>query len=208
VRTAYSVFNQYRLLAQSLLDWKRGAYAIEIARYFKYYGQIAYSANLPFILETVAYDLCALNELAFDRNSPVVDDLLRILLRVDKESEGAVQEQSLRGVRKAQVKLATFYLMRSDELRARQVYSDMAGEDLTRLASIRDELFGVQAQEYWEITDRGTNFDYLPKERKGQLEVFFGWFPELPAQRRSMYSSHHPAAPGGLLTGPGLDDHD
>jgi hypothetical protein len=207
VRTAYSVFNQYRLLAQTLLDWKRGAYAIEIARYFKYYGQIAYSANLPFILETVAYDLCALNELAFDRNSPVIDDLLRILLRVDKESEGAVQEQSLRGVRKAQVKLATFYLMRSDEPRARQVYIDMANEDLARLASIRDELFGVQAQEYWEITDRGTNFDYLPKERKSQLEVFFRWFPDLP-KRRTVFSSSHPAAPGGLLMGPDLDEHE
>jgi len=207
VRTAYSVFNQYRLLAQSLLDWKRGAYAIEIARYFKYYGLIAYSANLPFILETVAYDLCALNELAFDRQAPVVDDLLRIVLRVDKESEGAVQEQSLRGVRKAQVKLATFYLMRGDEPRARQVQADMAGEDVARLASIRDELFGVQAQEYWEITDRGTNFDYLSKERKAQLEVFFRWFPELP-KRRTIFSSHHPAAPGGLLMGPTPDDSD
>jgi hypothetical protein len=207
VRTAYSVFNQYRLLAQTLLGWRSGAYSIEIARYFKYYGLIAYSANLPFILETVAYDLCALSELAFDRHAAVVDDLLKIMLRVDKESEGAVQEQSLRGVRKAQVKLATFYLMRGDEARAREVYLDMAGEDVARLGSIRDELFGVQAPEYWEITDRGTNFDYLPKERKVQLEVFFRWFPELP-KRRSSFASHHPAAPGGLLMGQAGNDED
>ncbi len=109
---------------------KGGAYAVEIARYFKYYGLISYAANLPFILETVAYDLCALNELAFERERRCVDELLRILLRVDKESEGAVQEQSLRGVRKAQIKLATFFLMRGDEARARQVYIDMANEDL------------------------------------------------------------------------------
>jgi len=198
VRTAYNVFNQYRLLGQSLLTFRRGVYAIEIGRYFKYYGLISYAANLPFILETVAYDLCALTELAFDSGAEVVDALLRILLRVDKESEGAVQEQSLRGVRKAQIKLATFFLMRDDEARARQVYTDMAGEDLTRLASIRDELFGVQTPEYWEITDRGTNFDYLPSERKAQLTQFFRWFVDLP-KRRSVYSSHHPAAPGGLL---------
>jgi hypothetical protein len=201
VRTAYNVFNQYRLLAQALLDFKDGAYAIEIARYFKYYGLISFGANLPFILETVAYDLCALIELAFERKSPVVDDLLRILLRVDKESEGAVQEQSLRGVRKAQVKLATFFLMRNDEQRARQVFLDMASEDSNRLASIRDELFGVQASEYWEIIDRGNNFDYLPEERKRYLEEFFSWFSGLPLPR-SAFSSHAPAAPGRTLMGP------
>lgn len=205
VRTAYNVFNQYRLLGQSLLDFRRGVYAVEIARYFKYYGLISYSANLPFILETVAYDLCALTELAFDRGALVVDDLLHILLRVDKESEGAVQEQSLRGVRKAQIKLATFFLMREDAARARQVYTDMADEDLARLASIRDELYGVQTAEYWEITDRGTNFDYLPSERKAQLSKFFLWFSDLP-ERRSAFSSHHPAAPGAAHRAHPLQD--
>ncbi|MEY4581123.1 MAG: hypothetical protein RL701_5826, partial [Pseudomonadota bacterium] len=126
VRTAYNVFNQYRLLAQSLLDLKGGAYSVEIARYFKYYGLISYAANLPFILETVAYDLCALTELAYERGSPSLHDILRILLRVDKEGEGAAQEQGLRGVRKAQVKLATFFLLRNEQRLARQVYSDMA----------------------------------------------------------------------------------
>lgn len=195
VRTAYNVFNQYRLLAEALLSYKRGAYAVEIARYFKYYGLISFSASLPFILETVAYDLCTLNETALDRSSPVLDDLLRLFLRVDKESEGEVQEASLRGVRKAQVKLATYYLLKDDRARARQVYEDMAGEDLTRLASIRDELFGVQSSEYWEITDRGANFDYLPKERKVKLAEFFSWFPGLPVGR-SGFVSQLPAAPG------------
>jgi hypothetical protein len=166
---------------------------------------ISYSANLPFNLETVAYDLCALTELAFDRGALVVDDLLHILLRVDKESEGAVQEQSLRGVRKAQIKLATFFLMREDAARARQVYTDMADEDLARLASIRDELYGVQTAEYWEITDRGTNFDYLPSERKAQLSKFFLWFSDLP-ERRSAFSSHHPAAPGAAHRAHPLQD--
>jgi hypothetical protein len=195
VRTAYNVFNQYRLLGQSLLGYRRGSYAIQIARYFKYYGLIAFAANLPFILETVAYDLCSLTELAFDmeRGPGVVDDLLRIILRVDKESEGAVQEQSLRGVRKAQVKLATYFLLHEDSTRARQVHLDMAGEDLVRMASIRDELYSVQAPEYWEITDRGSNFDFLPVERKVHMEQFFRWFPGLPEQRR--ISSQLPTAP-------------
>jgi hypothetical protein len=201
VRTAYNVFNQYRLLAQSLLDYQGGSYTIEIARYFKYYGLISYTANLPFILETVAYDMCALGELAFERESSVLSELLRIFLRVDKESEGEVQEQSLRGVRKAQIKLATFFLLRGDERRAREVYLDMENEDRLRLASIRDELLAVRAPEYWEIIDRGSNFDYLPEERKQHLGVFFSWFSGLPAERVG-HGSSAPSAPGQTMMGP------
>jgi hypothetical protein len=196
VRTAYNVFNQYRLLGEAVLTWRGGTYAVEIARYFKYYGLVAYGSNLPFILETVAYDLCVLNEIAFDERSPVMDELLRIFLRVDKESEGEVQEVSLRGVRKAQVKLATYYLLHGDEARARRVYEDMASEDPHRLGQIRDELFAVHTPEYWEIIDRGLNFDYLPKDRKLKLEQFFSWFSGLPT-RPLVYASQLPAAPGG-----------
>src|SRR5690606_39943299 len=110
VRTAYNVLNQYRLLAEKVLPYDEGARSIEIANYFKYYGIVSFNAGLAFVLETVAYDLCALNEYAFDRKSPALDALLSIFLQVDKEGETAVQEVSLRGVRKAQVKLATHFL--------------------------------------------------------------------------------------------------
>jgi hypothetical protein len=195
VRTAYNLFHQYRLLAQALLDYEGGRYAIEIARYFKYYGLVAFAARLPFILETVAYDLCTLNESAHARKSPVVDELLRVFLRVDRQSEGEVQEASLRGVRKAQAKLATYYLVSGDEKRARLVQADMAGEDPQRLVSIRDELFSVRSPEYWEIIDRGENFDYLSTERRAQLEVFFSWFKGLPTPHATLVSQL-PEAPG------------
>lgn len=180
VRTAYNVFHQYRLLAQALLERDQGRHAVEIARYFRHYGLVAYGAKLPFILETVAYDLCALSERAHEERSPVLDELLRIFLQVDRQSEGAVQEASLRGVRKAQVKLATHFLVHGDPARARRVHDDMKDEDRRRLASIRDELLSVRSPEYWEIIDRGVNFDYLSPERQAQLEVFFGWFANLP----------------------------
>ncbi|MFW6067572.1 MAG: DUF2254 family protein [Myxococcota bacterium] len=194
VRTAYNVLNQYRLLAENVLD-RDPAKAVEIARYFKYYGLTSYGAKLPFILETVAYDLCTLNERAFDRGSPAARELLKIFLEVDKESESEVQEASLRGVRKAQIKLATHYLQHGAVDRARMVYEDMKGERPERLASIRDELLGVRSSEFWEISDRGVNFDYLPPERKQQLMTFFEWFGDrLPPPRRSRLPSDPPAA--------------
>jgi hypothetical protein len=195
VRTAYNVFNQYRLLAEGLLEHSHGAYAVEIARYFKYYGLISYAASLPFVLETVAYDLCMLTQLAFERSSTLLPELLQIMLNVDKESDGAEQEQGLRGVRKAQVKLATFFLAHGRAELARQIYTDMASEDRLRLASIRDDLAAVRVSEYWEITDRGSNFDYLPPEQRKHLGEFFGWFEGLPSQPPA-FASAAPAAPG------------
>jgi uncharacterized membrane protein len=187
VRTAYSVIHQYRLLAQNLLSYRGGAHSLEIARYFSYYGHLSFDAKLPFILETIAYDLCTLSEAAHKAGSPIMDELLAIFLRIDKKDGGEAQAQdaSLRGVRKAQVKLATFFLERGDEARARRVQKDMADEGPERLASIRDELMRVDSPEYWEIIDRGFNFDYLPPERKAMLARFFGWFGALPESRVS-----------------------
>lgn len=198
VRTAYNVLNHYRHLAQSLMDVRGGMYTVEIARYFKFYGLLSYSNGLPFNLETVAYDLCSLTEAAFDKKSPVLDELLRIFLKVDRESDDEAHEDTLRGVRKAQVKLATYFLLHDDVARARQIFDDMSGEEPMRLASIRDELFSVKSPEYWEITDRGSNFDYLPPERKRNLTVFFSWFPDLPIKGSALVSQL-PVAPGAQL---------
>ncbi len=184
VRTAYNVLNQYRLLAEAALRRGEGRYAIEIARYFKYYGQLAFHMDLGFVLETAAYDLGALNELAFDLRTTERHELLRIFLQVDKEGEGASREASLRGVRKAQVRLATYYLLHGDESAAREVFVDMRNEKPARLASIRDEMLAISSRDFWEVTDRGSNFDYIPPDRKRRLIEFFAWFGDTLAPPR------------------------
>src|SRR5262249_7506730 len=112
VRTAYNVLNHYRLFAAHLLERGRTDLVTVLAGYFKYYAQTAHTMDLGFVTETIAYDLSTLVELAFGLGSPVHDAVLRLLLEVDKPAETVAQETSLRGVRKAQVKLATFYLER------------------------------------------------------------------------------------------------
>ncbi len=71
--------------------------------------------GLAFLTETVAFDLCVVNERAYDLHAPARDELLQLFLEVDKEAELDQQEPSLRGVRKAQVKLATYYLQKGEE---------------------------------------------------------------------------------------------
>lgn len=64
VRTAYNVLHQYRMLIESLLRLDQGEVAREGVDFLKYYGHIAYKEDLPFITETVAYDLASLCKLA------------------------------------------------------------------------------------------------------------------------------------------------
>ena len=49
----------------------------------------------------------------------------------------------------------------------------MTGEDPERLRSIRDPLARVESKKYWEIIDRGRNFDYMPPRQKEQMDRFF-----------------------------------
>jgi hypothetical protein len=147
VRTAYNVLNQYRQLAEATVrardavDLERVA---EIAVRFKYYAQLAQTLGLGFVAETAAYDLSALCEVACDHGSPVHDRLLGTFLEIDKEvedqAEDQAEERALRGIRKAQAKLAAYYLLREMTGPARRIFHDMAMETTERLRSIRDEL--------------------------------------------------------------------
>ncbi len=182
VRSAYNVFNEYRTLAESLLAEGRDDLVVEIAERSKFYGQLAFSRQLPFILETAAYDLCTLLEAAYDRGAPSHDPVLAIFLELDREPDGGDhQEASLRGVRKAQTKLAAFYLHRGAEPLARRIFEDMREEDPERLRSIRAEIEALDEPEFWEVSDRGINFDWVPLERRPHLATFFGWFEQLRA---------------------------
>jgi len=77
------------------------------------------------------------------------------------------------GVRRAQIQLATFFLARGEEAPARRIAADLATEKRDLLMTARDELEREVSPQYWEITDRGSNFSYLPPERRAKLgEVF------------------------------------
>jgi len=182
VRTAYNVLNQYRQLAESLLVTRNAwpqAVLVEIAGHFKYYARLAHGIGLAFVTETAAYDMCALCEMANEYDAACHDRLLGVFLEIDREPETQAEEMALRGVRKAQAKLASYYLLHDQPARARRIHDDMASESPDRLRSIRDEMLAITSKDFWEVVDRGTNFDYLPDDRKEKLRVFFATFASL-----------------------------
>ena len=180
VRTAYNILNQYRLLVEAMLRAGRDGDGLEGARHMIYYGRTSYEMQLGFVTETVAYDMSALCEHAHALGSPAEDDLLTLLLALDQEVRQKRQEASLQGVRKAQVKLACYYLSVGAENRARRIADDMSNESAERLCSIRDQLQAVETKDFWEIIDRGRNFEYMPSHQRGELARFFSWL-DLPS---------------------------
>lgn len=180
VRSAYNLMNEYRLLGEAMIDRQRSEEVVHIAEHMKFYGLLAFGANIAFILESAAYDLCGLLEFAFINDAESHDALLEIFLDVDREpdDEEHAQEASLRGVRKAQIKLGTYYLSHGAFGYARRVHRDMSEESSVRMQSILEELEGVHDAEYWEVSDRGINFEWLAPERREQLPLFYSWFDE------------------------------
>jgi len=191
VRTAYYVVHQYRRLAEHALEHGEPERAIAAAEHLRTYGLVSHAQGLRFVLETVAFDLSVLIEHACEAGSPAADLLLRVFLQVDKRGEG--QDETLRGVRKAQIRLATFFLSRGEAARARAIFADLATDQRARLESIRDELALNEDPEYWELTDREENFSYLPPERRQRLAEFFAWF-DGPAPSASAPGAARPDA--------------
>ena len=173
VRTAYNVMNQYRLLVESMIKCGAEEVALEGVRHMIYYGRTSYDMQIGFVTETVAYDVSALCELGHAHDGMLDLKILEMFLELDQPLRLKRQESGLQGIRKAQIKLACYYLAVGADDRARLIAADMAGEDRARLESIREQLTRVETKEFWEIIDRGRNFEYMPARQKDQMERFF-----------------------------------
>jgi hypothetical protein len=175
IRTTYNVLNQYRKLVESFLSLGKHPAALEGVRHMKFYGLVGFDMNLNFVTETVGYDISAIAQIANELGSPVEKEIIAELLELDRAPFARGQEKSLLGVRKAQVKLAAYYLASGQDERARSIANDMKQEPKDRLLAIRDQLSTVESKEYWEIIDRGRNFEYMPPAQRACLGKFFGW---------------------------------
>ncbi len=186
VRTAYNVLNQYRLLVEAMLRGGHTDAAIDGVRHMLYYGRTSFDMQLGFVTETVAYDIGALCELSHGLATPepraaLDDELLALFLELDQPLRLRKQEHHLQGVRKAQVKLACYYLSVGEPARARRIANDMRDEDGERLANIRSQLEDVESKDFWEIIDRGRNFEYMPPSQRSKMAEFFTWLSVSPA---------------------------
>jgi Predicted membrane protein (DUF2254) len=172
VRTAYNVLNQYRLLVEAMIKRDQREVANDAVGHMIYYGRTSYDLQLGFVTETVAYDVGALCELAHAHGGRD-EAMLTAFLDLDQPLRAKRQESALLGIRKAQVKLACYYLEAGAEDRARRIAADLRAEPAERLATIHDQLERVDTKEFWEIIDRGRNFEFMPAAQRRHMGRFF-----------------------------------
>jgi hypothetical protein len=202
VRTLYNILHQYRQLGEMVLhearDVKRKARSkgeleqdqafrqagelearvIECATRMRYYSSEAFKrgGGMIFIAGVIAHDIGTLTAEAFKTRSACHDTVLRVFLGVDDATESADKRKTLQDVRLAQIKLATVYLVADRPELAKQVADDMRAEDHKRLRGMWHELSKLAEREFWEVNDRGVNFNWLTPAQKAKLPQFFGWF--------------------------------
>jgi hypothetical protein len=179
VRTAYNILNQYRLLIEAMMKKSLPGQAVTAVGYLNYYAHVSYDLKLNFVTETIAYDVSALCQLSHDLKLKEEDELLKAFLDIDRPTFERTQESALKGVRKAQVKLASYYLSVGETRHAEHIADDMRAEPIERLRAIRDELVRVESKDFWEIIDRGRNFEYMPDAQRDAMKRFFQGFPGL-----------------------------
>jgi hypothetical protein len=113
-------------------------------------------------------DIRVLCEIAFSEQSTTHDKLLDIFLSID---DGSLTGSPNMGVRAAKVILATTYLLGGKPQYARRIQEDFADETHKNLWSLMQELRNITNREFWEVTERGTNFKWLTPQQVAKLPV-------------------------------------
>lgn len=164
VRSVFILFDQYRIFAEELMD-EDPELAVEIADYFRYYGDVARQAGLTFVVEAVAHDLGALVQHAFVTDARAASAVLDRFLAYGDESG------DLAGVRKAQAILASHFLITGREDAAAALRERLRALPPAGLDRLTRELLQVRREKYWEVNERRMNFDYVPPEQRERLQA-------------------------------------
>ena len=160
VRSAYHVLYQYRLFAGQLMPAAPEAVG-EMAQRLSYYARAALEAGLPFVAETIAYDLGTLAHDARETDSPAFEPLVKAFAGMPHTDTAA---QPLRGVHKASLILAARLELAGDAQGATALAASTKklGPDVK--AGLFADLLDGPPERFWEVTDRVVNFDHTPPE--------------------------------------------
>ena len=168
-RSVFVIFDHYRMYAEGLCE-RRPELTLEVAYYFQYYAHVAREQGVSFVVEVIAHDLGRLVRFAWDHACPNRSKLLERFLLFDREIQGP----PLPGLKKAQVILAGYFLLKGMHDQARQIGESLRSLDARFLAALEDDLVHVRRERYWEVNDRRINLDYVPEDHRAKIVEFFG----------------------------------
>ncbi len=171
-RAMFNLFYQYRLLAHSIMDYDPKL-TQKIFFYFQYYGQEGLMKGIWFILYNAAFDLGGLVATAYDKKMVNIKDLLYIFMGLEDKVDKKKDWLALMGVRKSQLILSAYLNSQGEDDLLHLIVEDLKNETYENLIKWRDMLLNVKDKKFWEITDRGINFEYIDEEQKQSLRNFY-----------------------------------
>ena len=175
-RAGYHLLYQYALLADAAFE-SRPDLAIEIAHRIAYYGETAIAMGVMWVAIAAAQDLRSLAEASVRRGLPrettahLHEELLDMLAVAERKKE-------LRGsptmnlLQKTVLALGAYHLDSGDEELARELARGLRTAYPSHLARLARDLEAVTEPQFWELTDRAVNFEYLEEGPRGRLADF------------------------------------
>lgn len=168
VRTCYSVFYQYRSFALGLLSKHPQLFA-RVCDHFVYYGRLATEMGYPFVTVTATHDLSEMCMRAHDADRDLAAAILRqILSIVDAEDEAVPSIDVLQTL----TILGTRLLECGDQELASLVQVVLQRSPSGILERAQERILAVKDWKFWEITERGEDFNYLQPSSRGYFQQF------------------------------------
>ncbi len=158
VHAIYDVVYQYRELAAGLCR-SHPQLAVEIGTHLRYYAEFAEQQRISFIHDLTGYDLAHLVECATDVQSPAAPQLLDHVL-----AHGGPSCAGRQAVPRAL--LAAYFAQRGDEASHARLIAALAHAPAEALDAAARRISTTTDAIFWEVTDRQTNFDYVPAARR------------------------------------------
>jgi len=163
--TAYNVVFNYKLLIKLLLA-DAPALVPRLVEHFCYYASYARHRGMPFIYELVSYELADLAEHAYERDVEPAPVLLEAMLGFENvESSG--------GLIKSRAMLGGYFHERGMLEDLAVIETSLASVPKPLLLSTRNAILSVEDSAFWEMTDRGTDLDYVPPQRRVHVSAVF-----------------------------------
>jgi len=173
VRGGYDTLYEYELLADSALI-EQPEFAIQIAERLTYYGEAA-GGRLLWMAAASAHDLRVLAEGNHRRGGDPEVTRRFIALLDGMISKVAPRDPILgRQLHKTAVALGYYLATAGDADDVQLVRALLRDVPEAEMSRIQRELADVTEPEFWEVTERWVNFDYIDSESRKALPRFVG----------------------------------
>ncbi len=170
VRTCYTVLYQYRVLASHLRE-SHADLLRRVCEHIVYYGRLAREKGAPFVTVTAAHDLSTLCLDAYGHDPQQANRILKQMFTiVDADDDPERANTVSIGMLQVFAILGTRLLERGDTSSVVAIQAFLRKMPAGALRRMKERTLAVTDWKFWEVTDRGDDFNYLPPSSRPHFE--------------------------------------